>query len=234
MRIVVLDDDSLARRNCLELLEKYASDHRLQVTVSEYASEEDMLKGEADQAPDVAFLDIRMGTDEEDGIQAAARINRMWPDCHIVYVTDYVVYVSDVYRTRHTYFVLKDRFQERIEELFDIILKKKAAVRKITFDCGRKKVTLSPKEIIYFERSLRITKMVTKDPEYILNEKLSALEEMLPEGLFCRCHTSYLINLNEVREMHRKEFILKGGRQITISRMYQQSARDEFLNWVSR
>ena len=233
MRIVILDDDSLAIEDCTKVLQAYAARKKLDLTVDAFTTEQELLAQGKENAPAIAFLDIRMGDKVRDGIQIGSILNEKWPDCRLVYFTDYITYASDVYRTRHTYFVLKDELEKRIDELFTITLKDREEDAKLAFTSGWQKVVLKAADILYFERNLRTTQVITVDTEYTLNDKLSELLDMLPERLFCRCHTSYLVNLDAVKEMKGAELLLKNGSKIPISRKYKQQTREKFMAWMT-
>lgn len=55
-------------------------------------------------------MDIELELDN--GIQVAGMLNEKWPDCAIIYVTNYLFYAIDIYQTEHIYFVLKEQFEK--------------------------------------------------------------------------------------------------------------------------
>lgn len=243
MNIVLLDDDPIAIEDCRKILTEYAAENDMDLSVTAYQKEDQLLDQAEDIQPDVAILDIRMGEESHDGIQTGTLINERWPACCVIYLTDYITYASDVYRTKHSYFVLKDQLSDRVGELFGLVQKykeellQKQTVSKGIFTSGRKKVSFYPGEILYFERSLRTTKMVTSSGDYTLQEKIGELEEqvrdMFPGSTFCRCHNSYLINIEAVTTMHSSSFTMQDGAAIPISRKYMQQAREAFMTGKS-
>ena len=44
--------------------------------------------------------------------------------------------------------------------------------------------------------------------EYIINEKLDVFEEKLKEGIFFRCHKSYIINLKKVTRIEKSNVFI--------------------------
>ena len=82
-----------------------------------------------DYSPRVAVLDIRMaGTD---GIQLAEQINDLLPQCAIIFLTAFLEYATDIYETRHVYFILKSELEQRIGSA----LKKLSTRRECPRDC---------------------------------------------------------------------------------------------------
>lgn len=61
----------------------------------------------------------------------------------------------------------------------------------------------------------------TSDEKFILTKRLKLIEEQLPQKAFCRCHRSYLVNINEIAyvEISTSPHIqLRNGMNIPISR----------------
>lgn len=180
---------------------------------------------------DVLFLDICLER-EMDGIQLAEYFNEKQKQCQIVYLTNYLSYAVDVYRTEHSYFVLKEQFSQRLGDIFG---KLRAFCRQellcfSTLNGGM--LVLHPGEICYFERVLRTTKIITDSGTYLIRDKMDALEKILPKQGMLRCHNSYIVNLAYVREMYKGYFLLKDHTSIQISRSYTRQVKEKFIRWA--
>lgn len=183
------------------------------------------------QEMDVLFLDIRLDA-EPDGIWLAEHLNKKQRNCQIVYLTNYLSYAVDVYRTKHCYFVLKEQFSQRLGDIFG----KLRACRQQELLCfstlNGGTLVLHPGEIHYFERVLRTTKIITDTGTYLIRDKMDALEKILPEQEMLRCHNSYIVNLAYVREMYKGCFLLKDHTSIQISRSYARPVKEKFIRWA--
>lgn len=58
----------------------------------------------------IMFMDIEMS--DENGIDLAMEVNRKWPKCQVVYLTNYWSYAMEVYETRHVYYIVKEKFEK--------------------------------------------------------------------------------------------------------------------------
>ncbi|MGO0827756.1 LytTR family DNA-binding domain-containing protein, partial [Clostridioides difficile] len=58
------------------------------------------------------------------------------------------------------------------------------------------------RDILFAEIVKRKLRVITMTDEYIINEKLDVFEEKLKEGIFFRCHKSYLINLLQINNLN--------------------------------
>lgn len=248
MRIGICDDDKLWCEKAQKIIEEYAAMSHLSMQISVFMSEEEVLRYEGDPL-DVLFCDIELekaeeesvpvpecedGVAKENGISLAMKVNQRWAYCQIVYLTNYIFYATEVYQTKHVFFVLKDQFEKRIEEIFEKLIHelKQEQERLLFSTIGGGQVILSPNDIYYFERNGRVTNIITKHGEYAIHEKLGAVMEQLPARDFIRCHNSYIVYFPAVREMVKGAFILVNETRVVISRSYAKKAKEAFMQWA--
>lgn len=111
-RIAVCDDNR-------ELLEAAAERLRIyfegeEIVLSLFETGEALLNSvrEKDCLYQLAILDIELG--EMNGIEVGDELNRLLPDCQIIYLTGYLDYAPEVYSTRHTYYVYKPTMEKHL------------------------------------------------------------------------------------------------------------------------
>ncbi len=63
---------------------------------------------------------------------------------------------------------------------------------------------------------------------------LAEVERQLPAGQFCRCHNSYLVNLEQVEEIQRTELLLRDGTSLPVGRTYYKSFQSAFIRYMNR
>ena len=63
---------------------------------------------------------------------------------------------------------------------------------------------------------------------------LSDFEKQLPMGQFARCHNSYLVNLDEVREIGRTELSLQSGETLPMGRTYYKAFQSAFVWYINQ
>ena len=79
--------------------------------------------------------------------------------------------------------------------------------------------------------------MEKQSGSYLLRESLSILAEKLKAHGFIRIHRSMLVNtsfVEEIRPWSTGEYVLriKGGRELTVSRMYKNNLRSIAQLWI--
>lgn len=184
-----------------------------------------------EKALDVLFLGILL-QGEKNGIALAKQMNNTYPECQIIFLTDYLHYAVDVYQTEHTYFVLKEELENRIPEIFQRVEKLMRKSRDnyfFTASWGRE-IVVKESEMYYLERELRQTIVHTTWGFFQIREKLDDLMEKLPR-VFSRCHHSYIVFFPAVREKRKNSYLLKDGTEIMISRGYAKQTSEDWRLW---
>lgn len=231
MRVGVCDDDSKWYKQAKEIIEAYGKKTDTKIEILYFPQGESLETYEGDPM-EAIFMDVDLG--EENGIVLAEKINKRWKNCQIIYLTNYLSYATETYHTDHTFFVLKEQFQDRIGEVFGKILHtmEQKSERLIFSVVGGKEVIFAPEDIFYFERSGRVTRIVTVWGNYEIWDKLKDVMDKLSEVDFVRCHNSYIVYMPAVHELGKGCFILKNGTKIMISRSHMKGVKAAFMRWA--
>lgn len=237
LSVVLCDDETIWSGYAKELIKNYADRNEIIMSIRTYESGDDLLNNQK-IAPDIAFLDIELSAKEEDevqnGIELARRLNEKWPYCQIVFLSNYLNYATDIFQTRHTYFVLKEQFKDRIDEVFEKIHTQMNYTKaKINFQLAHGgNVILHLSDICYFERHLRSTYIHALSDRYEIRDKLDDILPLVPRIEFARCHNSLIVNLSHVQVYRKEEFLMEDGTNLNISRSYQKAVREQFTAWL--
>ena len=182
----------------------------------------------------ILFMDIEMS--DENGIDLAMEVNRKWSKCQVVYLTNYWSYAMEVYETRHVYYIVKEKFEEKLSGVLEKAIEQlRKQNRRVALQChGGVKASLNLDDILYFERDRRVTYVITKEKEYTVDEKIPEIEERIASDDFVRCHTSFLVNFSYVKECTRKKLLLENGKTVDVSRSYWKKTEDAYVEWMKR
>ena len=234
MIIGICDDDRYWLEKAEKIIRVYGKTNHLNFNVFVFENQKDLFNME-NWSPDILFLDIVLDNENsESGISMAKKVNDVWKKCQVVFLTNYLYYAMDVYQTNHIFFVIKEQFENRINEVFDkAIHALQQSVKKLVFMVKEKtELILAPEEIYYFERNLRTTKIYTSLGTFETKESLDMLQNRLPEIDFVRCHNSFIVYLPFVMEIQKNSFVLRDGTSIMISRSYLKCTKEKFINWA--
>lgn len=238
MIIGICDDDKLWCRRAEHLIQEYANKIQTEMEVINFYSVT-RLTEYAGEPLDIIFMEtiFKDKKDDEhrrDGIWLGRFVNEKWKNCQIVYLTNSMDYVTDVYCTDHLFFVLKDHFAKWISNIFDKAFHCLEQYKeKYLFEAiGGKHFSVRTEDIWYFERSGRVTKVVTTWGTYEIWDKINDIYERISKMDFLRCHNSYIIYYPVIREIVYEKITLENGRVIPISRSYRKKVRQEFARWA--
>ncbi len=198
-----------------------------------------------EDAPDVAFLDIRMPG--LTGIELAQRVDTK---THIVFVTAFDQYAVEAFDREVVDYVLKPVTDERLAKCVERLKRKLAAAerppaldevlaklaRAIPGAAGKLRWVRALKgevvhqiavdDVLYFQASDKYTCVVTRDGESLIRLALSELAPQLDGEAFCQIHRGTIVNMSEVastrRDMGGRVFVrLRDGKtELPVSRAY--------------
>lgn len=250
IRVVIVDDEKLARDELRYLLEEH---HDIELV----GEAEDGLIGFQvikELNPDVVFLDIQMP--KLDGFALAEKMLVLAEKPFIVFATafdqhairafemnalDYILKPFDEERLNRTIDRIKQQMQqifskESFTQLINQLRNNTTTVRglKIAVQDEERIVYLEPLDIVYAFKEEREVKIFTVNHIYTSKLSLQSLEDKLKDFPFFRTHRAYLVNLNYVQEMtpwfngayHLQLNVKNRNMPIPVSRNYVKSLRE--------
>lgn len=161
------------------------------------------------------FLDIDLNCDMN-GLVLAQEIRKYDPRGFIVFVTTHseMSYMTFSYKVEAMDFILKDNpkeLQNRIRQCISNAYTRYSSNdnphnRNFTVQAMDKEFCIPYDDIIYFETSQTPHKLILHGVHTLIEfqEKLKNIEPTL-DSRFARCHRSYLVNKNHIKEINLKE-----------------------------
>ncbi len=188
MNILIVDDEPLARRRLAGLLAHLGSH---QISMADHG--EQALEKMAEHYPDVVFMDIEMPV--MDGMQAAKKISREYPQTAIVFLTAHEQFALPAFEVKAVDYLLKpvssDRLQETLERI-DVNQKEYIQIKD-----GGRLLRLPVTQIVCFHAEDKYVTAHLKHNHYLLDQSLTELAHCYPQ--FIRIHRSWLVNIHYLR-----------------------------------
>jgi len=211
LRVLIADDDMGMRtvmRKIVERVEDF-------VLVAEAGDGKTALELTEKLKPDVVFLDVEMP--EMTGVECARAIEDMNPNIIIIFATAHDSYMSDAFEVYAFDYLIKPFKVERVIQTLERARERLISrTRSVTMPVSKPKsvsgrmmlrhregVTfVNLQDVLLVQREDRSTVLYTANNErYVTNDTLGEMEEKLPSDVFFRCHKSYIINLNHIKDI---------------------------------
>ncbi len=236
MRALIIDDERLARKELMKLLE----DHSSIEVIGEAQNADEAFEMIETLNPDLLFLDIQMPG--KTGFQLLEMLDSV---PLVVFTTAYDEYALKAFDVSALDYLLKPIQPERLAEAVAKIVQKEKD-KKEAIENGEKKLGLNDQVFVkdgdrcWFV-SLSNVRMFESDGNYIkvyfdankpmIHKSLNALDEKLDERAFFRASRKHIVNLSWVEGIEPwfnggLMVRLKGGDKVEVSRRQAAKFKD--------
>ncbi len=231
IRILVVDDEEPARERVRQLL---AALPEVEV-VGEACNGEQAIRTIGELKPDLVLLDIQMPG--ASGLEVAACLSRPRPK--IVFCTAFDQYAVDAFDLHAVDYLLKPINRVRLARAIERANAKSTSEAEAEVDhvteavhgkctrllarCGNRFRVIPQKEVVYFSSEGGLTRLNTRDRQYVLDPTLNDLEERLDSNVFFRISRAAMVNLEYVTEVRPMiggiaDVVLNTGAVLEVSR----------------
>lgn len=223
LRVLVVDDEKLARDFLVRMLARFESIQTCMATSSLAEAKANLHQ----HHPDILFLDIEMpggsgfelldgSTPEESPITIiTTAYPQFGPKAFDVQACDYLLKPFDQERLSLAL--------DRAEEAMKSRRRTARSERKITLPVGPRTVRLAAHEIDWIEAEGNYVHIHTPKERLFCRSSLGKLQRHLQSRMLLRVHRSYVVNIHRIKEIKRSEnrhysLILRDGTTVKCSR----------------
>ena len=249
LRIVIIDDELLARHRIRELLKS----HRDVEIIGEARNGKEAIETIARQRPDLVFLDVQMP--DMDGFEILKKLDPASLP-FVIFVTAYDQYALRAFEVHAVDYLMKpfdrERFGKAINHarsrlaakgsdaqhlvsLLEDLSSRKTFVERFAIKNGETIHYIRASDVDSIEAEGNYVRLKVANSSYLLRDTLNNIESQIDPRLFVRIHRSTIVNMNRVRELQtwaRGEYrvVLHNGAAHTLSRGY----REHFESAISK
>lgn len=230
MKVLICDDQKEFLVRLEKALDNILSDMKLVFYLIPFTDPDQALKYTIEYMDiDIVFMDILMG--DKNGYEIAKQIKVISPKSKIIFLSATTAYALKGYTIKATRYLVKpikqtelsDVVKEVISEMqYDnenyIIEKNDLGIHKLYF-----------KEIIYIETCKRNTLIHTTSGDFISYKSMKEHQERLNNN-FVRCHASYIVNMEYIKDYQGYKINLLNNDTIWVSK----NKRKEFLHTLTK
>ena len=223
--VAIYDDSKETQENVIEILKERYKDELNLITA---AKAPDLISSAS--VIDILLMDINLGKKKQNGIEIAERIKDNNKDCQVIFISGYNDYAQDIFEAKPVFFIRKPIEEEILIKAVDLAIENVNKSRTERFCYQREsRVYIVPiQDIIYFESSRRIIKIVSNNGTDVFYSRLNDIESTIA-GDFIRIHQSYLVNPRYIASLNGNEIYLTNGVKLPVSKPRLANVKEELL-----
>lgn len=239
MKVGICDDEKLAIPKIRKLVEK-SWDYDDELEIVEYNPESlllDISENYFDCSiliTDIYFGESRWDDKLFDGVDLAEMMNKKYPMCKIVFLSQYMVFAEKVYETDHVYFVYKDNAEKNLPNAIKkavLTYKEDSRESVVEFFSQGRRTWIKVRDIVSVEKEDRNIKILTNDESFVSILPLKQFLEEINEEPVVRCNSSVLVNIRYVKKFTLNNIVLTNDKEYEISDTYRNDVKSTYLRW---
>ncbi len=225
MKIVLCDDQKVVAENLYTLLNKFfkrgdKNTKEIQDTYEFLFFEKPSLLYEYMQknTVDLIFMDLEFLDKTEDGILWTKRIKKSFPKTVVIILTAYDERYKEGFEARAFRFMTKPIEEKELFRYLQNSMEELELGQSIKLLRRGIPHTVFIRDICYLSAQSGGSELWTVKDMFMCEESLLQWEEKLPDTVFFRCHSKYLVNLAHVMSFEQQVLLLDNGEKIPVSR----------------
>lgn len=250
LRVLVVDDEPLARQRIRDLLEE---EENVRV-IGECADGEEAVEQILTERPDVVFLDVQMP--EMTGFDVLAEVGEASMPA-VVFVTAYDEYALRAFDAHALDYLMKPFHRSRFQKALERVRERVAArsprpaepaapvddrlralltelgprtryLKRLVVRIGGRILFVNAGDVDWIDADGNYARLHVGPRSYLLRETMSHLEAQLDPEQFIRIHRSTIVNLDRIQEIQplfkgNYVVILRDGTKLNTTRGYREN-----------
>jgi len=203
VKILIVDDEELARARLKRMLTTLEMNE-----IDEASNANETVELVKKSKYDLVFLDINMP--ETSGLELGYELKYLDENISIIFQTAYEEHALKAFNIGAVDYLVKPYSLEQVREAIARVQKiveeqRKSEDLRILSKTGESYFLLKPEDIFYVKADLSEVMIRSEKGFSYYAQKISDLQEKLKLYNFVRVHRSYLVNINEIKEIQTIE-----------------------------
>jgi two-component system LytT family response regulator len=244
IRSIIIDDQALNIEVLSDLLQEEKSKVSLVGTARNGKEAIELIQSEQ---PDLVFLDVEMP--DMNGFEVLASLKEI--NFQTIFVTAFSQYAVQAIRFNALDYLVKpiepeelslairryrsigkEHHQRQIQLALQNMNKKNDLDQVLFLPTQEGGIKMALRDIVVIEGDRNYSTFhLSTGKTKISSKTLGHFEEILEGKGFFRCHRSFIVNHHHIDTIQKESFLLKDGRQISISRRRKALAKDWHINY---
>ena len=229
----ICDDDirfsALLWRRVFDLCARYMPDDIEHQLLPPFISGDEVIAYLKSSDISILFLDIDMP--RVNGFETAAKIREISRDSLIIFVSAFDDFVYNSFDYAPFRFIRKGHLDKELSPTFQKAIEKCITREQITeFKTSDGKMICRISDIVFLESDHNYFDLhLSSGDSYKCRGTLAKAQSELERYGFFRVHSAYLINMEQIERTSRGSVIMKGGKEIIISRRNISNFEERYL-----
>ncbi len=229
-RLAICEDDELDKKLICESIGEILTELQVEHHIAEFSCAGEMELALKDgERFDLVCLDIYMKG--KTGMELARQLRAGDEETSILFITSSQEHLKEGYKVRPLEYLYKPLQKKELEDAIRTDLKFRHRPKTVMLNQGKNTVFLRLEEIMYIESRNHDAMIYLKEECQKYRISLSELERILPMDQFCRCHNSYLANIDHIQQINWTGLKLDNGDQIPVGRRYYRDAQTKLVRF---
>lgn len=218
MKIVLCDDQRVVSEELEDLIKKYDEINQQVNEFTYFSKPSELFDYMQKEAVDIIFMDLEFQDISEDGIVWLKKIKKYFPRTIVIILTAYENRYKEGYEARAFRFMTKPIEEKELFEYLQVSMEEFQLTESISIMRRGIPHNILVRDICYLSAQSGGSELWTRTDMFCCEESLLQWEQRLPETVFFRCHSKYLINLAHVIKFENQVLTLVDGEKIPVSR----------------
>ncbi len=214
----ICEDEPYFAQELKTMVEAYSQERDLEMEIQVFSSGEELL--DLGTEPDVVLMDIRLPG--KNGMEITECLRDTGHSSQVIFITSYREYVFHAFDLDAVHYLMKPVKRDKLYMAMDKAVKRMGGGEThVIITKGSAAFQVRLRDIRYCEVFDHQLFIHTRTESFQVSGTLDAFEKRL-DSRFFRCHRSYLVNMDAVREKREGQAVVTGGGKVLISRRKQQ------------
>ncbi len=180
---------------------------------------------------DIFLLDIQLN--EINGMDTARKIRLLDNKVEIIFITSLIEYALEGYEVRaYRYLIKPVKYDDLKENIINCIKEVDIKNKYIIVKAQGNQIKLDINEITYIEVQKENITIHTLNQIYEIKGTMNNIEKDINCSRFCRCHKSFLVNLEHVKSIKQYVVILENSEEVPVSRYRFKETKEKFFDLI--
>lgn len=231
LNFVLCDDSIPSLKRLSKMLESIFIRNNIEATICLCASTpNEVLEYTASHKVDVLFLDINLNSNLT-GCDIADLVRKKNKNTYIIFLTGHLEYALLAYKYKTFDYLPKPIIDERLEETILRLVEDMTTEINHFIRINNNKTIINANDVNYIKKDGMKLVFCTGTENYETYSSFSKFETCLPDN-FVRCHKSYIVNINNVKNYKTNDNILELNNNCScqIGAKYKSNFMEVFKN----